>query len=105
MIKRLVFGLCLMFSSVIANDDVSIMDLKELTYNLMEDTEELSLSLDKNITKINKSIISMESKNIIVNIKLNKLNFLENYTISKKMLDYYNEKMIMKNNTLVSDEE
>ena len=85
----IVIGLC---SSLSANDDVSIMDLKELTYYLMIDVE----TLDKNVTtKLGKQSKYYRELNNTVNYNkslLKEFNFLNDYKVSSKLINYLENK-------------
>lgn len=86
-----------------ANDDVSIADLKEVTYYLLNDVDKNKLEFEKKITNVESSILTLrvnsdkkveeinsallEHKKIIII-----LNDIQNYSISQKLLDYYNSK-------------
>jgi len=86
-----------------ANDDVSIADLKEVTYYLLNDVDKNKLEFEKKITNVESSILTLrvnsdkkveeinsalvEHKKIIII-----LNDIQNYSISQKLLDYCNSK-------------
>ena len=82
-------GLC---TSINANDNVSIMDLKELTYYLMSDIE----IMDANVTaKIKRQADQYRELNATVNsnkLFLKEFSFLNNYKISSKLINYLEDK-------------
>jgi len=89
-----IMGLCM---NVNANDDVSIMDLKELTYYLMVDIK----TLDTNITtKIKQQ--QKYYKELNTTVKSNKLylkefDFINDYKVSSKLINYLEDKQANKN--------
>ncbi len=82
-------GLC---TSINANDDVSIMDLKELTYYLMSDIA----TIDANVTaKIKRQVDRYRELNTTVNsnkLFLKEFSFLNNYKVSSKLINYLEDK-------------
>lgn len=87
-------GLC---TNVNANDDVSIMDLKELTYYLMSDIS----TIDANVTaKIKRQANQYRELNATVNsnkLFLKELNFLTDYKVSSRLINYLEDKQSKKN--------
>lgn len=87
-------GLC---TNVNANDDVSIMDLKELTYYLMIDIE----TIDANVTtKIKQQLDYYNELNTTVKsnkLFLKELSFLNDYKVSTKLMNYLEDKQSKKN--------
>jgi hypothetical protein len=75
-----------------ANDDIGIMDLKELAYNLMNDVERLDNNTTKRLDKC-KHIFADMNKTVKANkVILQELEFLNQYTISSKFINYLNIK-------------
>lgn len=105
MIRRVVV-IAVIFLGVLfanANDDVSIADLKEVTYYLLNDVDKNKLEFEKKITNVESNILTLrvnadkKLENLNRSLEEHKkiiaiLNDIQNYSISQKLLDYRNSK-------------
>lgn len=106
--KSFLVGLFLCFvgiNNLNANEDVSINDLKEITYFLMKDVKSIEEKIDNFLTnfkdesslfeeslkeKVYKDLTVVNKNLLIVDKKLNEL-LLKNYTIDQKLIEYQNK--------------
>ena len=92
-------------NSLNANEDVSINDLKEITYFLMKDVKELNVQMDNFLVnfkdeasvfeeslkeKVYKDLMILNKNMLTVDKKLNEL-LLKNYTVDNKLIEYQNK--------------
>ena len=85
--KKIVLVLIFSVSACFAQDDVSIMDLKETVYYLMIDVKELVDKKNTSITSLKIEIEKLKKENQ----DLHKKNILSNYEVSNKLMKYKNK--------------
>jgi len=106
--KSFLVGLFLCFvgiNNLNANEDVSINDLKEITYFLLKDVKELNVQMDNFLVnlkdetsvfeeslkeKVYKDLMILNKNMLTVDKKLNEL-LLKNYTVDNKLIEYQNK--------------
>lgn len=103
LINKTIVGMILLNSSILsANEDVSINDLKEITYFLMKDVKEndekinaFSASfgeLENSVReKINKDLLVLNKNIISIDHKIKEM-ILKDYLVDRKLIEYNESK-------------